>query len=266
MTLSPFHWHDITQAAFRSLPPLDVVSPFGFELLGAPAVAARQVARFYLYFRSEFVSEQALLHRLLAHLRSHWPEIHARVAVIGSRRLGAIPLLPELTPQDYFIHVEQVDTPYPVLRAHARYMAGAVHAMGAGYLPELAKIERSGMARLRIRQLFLISQSLHPGLADCVPDGMARVSPSPAGVDPMREQPITPEERIQITQIVEACRRFIATPAFTGQAAWRDFDLLASGRRQRIAVNPGLFDRAAALAETRHRAFYAEAREPAMAR
>lgn len=262
MTISPRIWNQIVQSASRGIGSVDLISPFGFELLEGESHRVRNVSRFYVYYRSETVGEGQLLQALLGHLNDFWPGLHARVSVIGTRSEGTRALKPGFGPQDCFLHVERVETRQPIVRSYARYMAGMIDAMALGDLPELAKIGHSGTARLRIRQLFRIAVDLYPDLRRHCIEAPEKLSQSPVGIDPSRKQKITPEEREQITNIVLSCRDFVETGIFRRSAARREIDMFGTSRKRLIRVDPGLFDEVARRVEHNHCSYYTEAAVP----
>lgn len=262
MTISPRIWNQIVQSASRGIGSVDLISPFGFELLEGESHRVRNVSRFYVYYRSETVGEVQLLQALLGHLADFWPGLHSRISVIGTRSEGTKALKPGFGPQDCFLHVERIETRQPMVRSYARYMAGMIDAMALGDLPELAKIGHSATARLRIRQLFRIAVDLYPDLRQHCIDAPEKLSQSPVGIDPSRKQPITPEERAQISNIVLSCRGFVESGMFRQSAARREIEMLGTSRTRQIRVNPDLFDTVAKTVETRHCRYYAEAGVP----
>ena len=258
MTISPRIWNQIVQSATRGIGSVDLISPFGFELLNGESHRVRSVSRFYVYYRSETVGETQVLQAVLGHLADFWPGLHARISVIGCRTEGTRAMKQGFGPLDCFLHVERIETRLPVVRSYARYMTGMIDALALGDLPELAKIGYSGTARLRIRQLFRIAVDLYPDLRRYCIEEPEKLSQSPVGIDPSRKQPITPEERAQISNIILSCRDFVETGGFRQKVATREIEMLGSSQKRRIRVDPDLFDSVAKTVEQRHSAYYAE--------
>lgn len=154
-------WRDLLRAVVREVSAdLDVIAPFGYELLRDPAFRRRDPRRLYVYVRvperaanglSERVAE-----RLLERLREEAPTLADELRFVVHPGARA-----ELNPGGtrslrIWRHVGHA----PLLEDYARYVIAAPVAVADGRLREVADFATSRSSRRYVLQLSLMLSSL----------------------------------------------------------------------------------------------------------
>lgn len=140
--------------------PVDVISPFGFELLGDPAFFRRDVVRLYVYVRVPADGPQDLADgfgtSLIDLLRRDEPAFFSTI-----RFFLAPATRTELHPQGTrSIRIGRVPSAGPMLDDYARYLVVCPHAIRTGVLREIVDFATSRSSRRYTFQLALILSRL----------------------------------------------------------------------------------------------------------
>lgn len=167
-------WHEfVTRIAREVCGPvlIDVITPFGFEILPHDNFRHRRLRRFYCYFgirQEEAVDTAELEGRFLWGLLNRLfvvdPPMAQQVVVLAARS-GRHWLLRASdytsTPNDILIVAEvRRLCNGDLLEDYAKYLACSVTGVALGSLPEVERLPRRRMARTRIFQLYLLWEAM----------------------------------------------------------------------------------------------------------
>jgi hypothetical protein len=165
-------WRTALDRVARSFSPqLDLIAPFGFEVLRDPAYLRRDLKRLYVYVRvsspDRAVLADAFAERLLAHLATEAPGFCEAIRFL--LRPGA---RIELNPSgDRSLRISAfVGTP-PMLGEYARYLVAAPEALATGTLREVADFATSLSSRRYVFQLGLMVSRLYEAQQPPLPAG-----------------------------------------------------------------------------------------------
>lgn len=186
---------------------LEIISPYGFEVAKQIRFQKNPVSRFYIYYKGN-IDEAKFEDLLIFNLAKYANQFFDNVNVIGSRRFG-FKSINCLTPDNtkFFIAIEKINTSENLLENYSRYIACSYTSLGKGTLPELKRIEKNAMARLRIRQLFIIYRELY---GDYFTEEMINfanlISTKPSGINFISNNEfISLEESFEIEKITQFC-------------------------------------------------------------
>ena len=141
--------------------PIELISPYGFEVMCDEKYLEYDIKRFYIYYKGD-INEKIFKDTLLEYLEDTQRDFFRMINVIGSRRYG-FDSINCIRPQcnNIFIAFEKIQTDEPLIDNYAKYISCSFVSLAKLTLPEINRIDYNAMARLRIRQLFKIYQSLY---------------------------------------------------------------------------------------------------------
>jgi len=245
-------WNDVVEHLALTIGLDEVVAPFGFEVETRNFSQRNNVLRLYVFYKSETMKEKEVLQKIKLELQENYPEIYENIGVLGSGRTGFVKNVSEPTYENYFLAIENIRTEKPLLQSYSEYVAGSAYLIGARLLPELSRIDENALARLRIRQLFRISCTLYPDLADESEHLLNTLSYRSIGVDPTIFLP-NPDEVSEIGDISLKCADFLYE---CRSRKGYEIDVFAGGGRELIFLDEDMFFDAVNKVSSKYMDFY----------
>ena len=196
-------WDRIVSQSTSDL-DIDIISPFGFEVLGNVNFLKNELRRFYLYYKGNY-DENYILDRIVSLVKKEHSSFFKDIAVVGSRKYGfKVVVNREPTIDDVFISIQKINTDKSILESYACYLSCSFYSVSTNTLPELSRSQDNAMARLRVRQLYKIYQELYKDYDVKAIDGL-KFSPTEITFMVRPEEPVN-NEIFQIDEIVSNCK------------------------------------------------------------